>query len=158
MRGGSERMVAVTVSVHIMNIRCWENTGTMDKQHTQIHFTQSSNRTNNCWKQQQRNMFLCSRSPYLIHVSNKQQQETPQFHFSSVKLRSSPSASRAVQPCDSCLSYLHRSGTSPSRDGEDFAVSHSWTPYIHPAGTVSVFSFHIIGVTPHSCYNSSASA
>ena len=30
------------------------------------------------------------------------------------------------------------------------------TPYIHPAGTASVFSFHMIGVTPHSCYNFSA--
>lgn len=73
-----------------------------------------------------------------------------------VKPCNSPSASCRVQPCDSCLSCLRCGGTSPSRDDGDFAVSHSWTPYIHPAGTASVFSFHMIGVTPHSCYNFSA--
>lgn len=63
---------------------------------------------------------------------------------------------RRVRPRDSCLSCLRCGGTSPSYDDGDFAVSRSWTPYIHPAGTVSVFSFHMMGVTPHSCYNFSA--
>lgn len=59
-----------------------------------------------------------------------------------------------VQPCDSCLSCLrYGGGASPSCDDEVFAVSHSWTPHIHPAGMASVFSFHMVGVTPHSCYN-----
>lgn len=64
-----------------------------------------------------------------------------------------PCNTPSVQPCDSCFSCLRCGGTSPSRNDEDFAVSHSWTPYIHPAGTTSLFSFHMKGVTPHSCYN-----
>lgn len=64
------------------------------------------------------------------------------------------SISCCVQPCDSCLSCLrYGGGASPSCDDEVFAVSHSWTPHIHPAGMASVFSFHMVGVTPHSCYN-----
>lgn len=96
-----------------------------------------------CWDSSCNHFIFCSNGHSVFDKS------TPPW----AKPCNSPSASRRVQPCDSCFSCLRCSGTSPSRDDEDFAVSHSWTPYIHPAGTASVFSFHMKGVTPHSCYN-----
>ena len=148
------------VNMHIINIWCWENRGTMDKHESHTNPFGSISQSDKSFlemKQWCKNMFLgrverslssCLHFIFCTNSHNIFDKSTPPC----VK----PCNSIRVQPCDSCFSCLRCGGTSPSCDDEDFAPSHSWTPYIHPAGTASVFSFHMIEVTPHSCYNFSA--
>lgn len=146
---GRVREVTHTVNMHIMNIRWWENRRIMDKNESTVYnrlIWQITAET----KQWHKMCLLDELSVYpLLIVSSC----FPQAATASSTNPLPCLPSRCVRPCDSCFSCLRCGSTSPSRDDEDFAISHSRPHYIHPAGTASVFSFHMIGVTPHSCYN-----